>query len=159
VAGRRTRTVTAGREESVIKAADRGPGGRRCIPAGLQRLLEAHFPRTELQAIRLKVGRPFFLPRAFDGITIGRHIWAPNDFSSRTLEEQLAFLAHELTHVEQYRQLGFLGFLRGYLGEYRANRRLGMNRTEAYRRITFEDQARARSERVLRSADDRIHLG
>lgn len=104
------------------------------------------------------VGKPIFLRKGFDGVTVGRHIWAPDDFGSRTPEEQISFLAHELTHVEQYQNLGLLGFLCGYLGEYRANRRLGMNRGEAYHRISFEDQARERSQRVIGTIKDGVSL-
>ena len=119
------------------------------IPAGLQDILRPLFPALDLSSIRLSVGKPFFLRQGFDGMTLGRRIWAPGDFYDRTPREQLSFLAHELTHVEQYHELGFIGFLRGYIAEYRAHRRQGLSRTEAYHRISFETQARNRSERVM----------
>ncbi|HET9294186.1 MAG TPA: hypothetical protein VFO06_07815 [Gemmatimonadales bacterium] len=119
------------------------------IPAGLQDILRPLFPALDLSSIRLSVGKPFFLRQGFDGMALGRRIWAPGDFYDRTPREQLSFLAHELTHVEQYHELGFIGFLRGYIAEYRAHRRQGLSRTEAYHRISFETQARNRSERVM----------
>jgi hypothetical protein len=119
------------------------------IPAGLAGILQPHFPDLDLSSIRLSVGGPFFLRKGFDGLTLGRRIWAPRDFHSRTPRAQLSFLSHELTHVEQYRDLGLIGFLREYIGEYQAHRRRGLNRIEAYHRISFEDQARNRSERVM----------
>jgi hypothetical protein len=119
------------------------------IPVGLQDILQPLFPGLDLPSIRLSVGKPFFLRQGFDGMTLGCWIWAPGDFHDRTPREQLSFLAHELTHVEQYHELGFIGFLRGYIAEYRAHRRQGLSRIEAYHRISFENQARNRSERVL----------
>ncbi len=119
------------------------------IPVGLQHILQPHFPALDLSSIRLSVGKPFFLSHRFDGMTLGCRIWAPGDFYNRTPREQVSFLAHELTHVEQYHELGFTGFLRGYITEYRAHRRRGLSRIEAYHRISYEDQARNRSERVM----------
>lgn len=52
-------------------------------------------------------------------------------------------LAHELVHVRQWRELGALGFLRAYLGEYVAGRRASLGHRDAYRRISFEQEARA----------------
>ena len=123
------------------------------IPVGLQHILQPHFPALDLSSIRLSAGKPFFLSHRFDGMTLGSRIWAPRDFCDRTPREQLSFLAHELTHVEQYHELGIIGFLRGYITEYRAHRHRGLSRIEAYRRISFEDQARSRSERVMKRVE------
>lgn len=51
--------------------------------------------------------------------------------------------AHELCHQEQYRRLGWFGFLAAYTAQYLANRRAGMGHWEAYAAIPLEVEARA----------------
>jgi hypothetical protein len=54
---------------------------------------------------------------------------------------------HELVHVEQWRRLGFLAFLRRYLGSYLRWRLRGHRHLGAYRRIPLEIEAEWRSRR------------
>lgn len=86
-----------------------------------------------------------------EGITIGRRIYIlPRNFwlseSSRLrIDEELA--VHEITHVLQYRRVGFLSFFRVYLKDYYANLRRKKKwdwyaRAEAYFEIPFEIEAR-----------------
>jgi hypothetical protein len=51
-------------------------------------------------------------------------------------------LSHELVHVRQWRELGTIGFLRRYLGDYWSGRRKGLGHNEAYLAIRFEREAR-----------------
>jgi hypothetical protein len=53
-----------------------------------------------------------------------------------------ALIVHELTHIEQWRRLGAVGWTRAYLGGYLRGRRDGMSRKEAYRAIPLEVEAR-----------------
>ena len=50
-------------------------------------------------------------------------------------------LRHEAVHVGQWRRLGFVGFLRRYLGAYVAWRLRGYGHWAAYRRIPLEVEA------------------
>jgi hypothetical protein len=85
------------------------------------------------------------------GITIGRHILIkPNqakyDAKNRlTISKNL--LSHEVTHVVQYQQLGFFGFLYKYFKDYylilRSKKRWDSDsRLEAYWEIPHEIEAR-----------------
>lgn len=56
-------------------------------------------------------------------------------------------LAHELTHVRQYRRYGMAAFLGRYVGEYLRARLGGASHREAYLGISFEEDA----ERASRS--------
>src|SRR4051794_15701552 len=56
-------------------------------------------------------------------------------------ETGAGLLAHELVHVEQWRKLGVVRFLRGYLGAYLRGRRGGLGHWDAYRAIPFEVEA------------------
>jgi hypothetical protein len=69
-------------------------------------------------------------------VTLGRRIYvaAPEPQIPR-------FLRHELTHVRQIGRLGLPRFLFRYFREYVANRRSGLDSGEAYRRISFEEEA------------------
>lgn len=57
----------------------------------------------------------------------------------------IELLAHELTHVRQYRRYGMAAFLGRYLGEYLRARLTGAPHVEAYRRISFEREAESAS--------------
>ena len=56
-------------------------------------------------------------------------------------------LAHELTHVRQYRRYGMAAFLGRYVGEYLRGRLAGASHHDAYRGISFECEA----ERAVRA--------
>ena len=60
-------------------------------------------------------------------------------------ETNVGLLAHELVHVEQWRESGPIRFLARYLREYVANRCHGMSHWAAYGAISAEVEARARS--------------
>lgn len=60
-------------------------------------------------------------------------------------------LRHELEHVRQWRELGFGGFLRRYLGTYLRWRLRAHSHWAAYRRIPLEVEAEWQARRSLRS--------
>ena len=74
------------------------------------------------------------------GITLGRRIYLSADVAERQVE---SFLRHELAHVRQINRVGLVRFYWRYLREYIENRRAGFGPAEAYRRISFEQEARA----------------
>ena len=53
-----------------------------------------------------------------------------------------ALIVHELSHVEQWRRLGPLGWARVYFGDYLRGRRRGLGHHEAYRAVGLEREAR-----------------
>ncbi len=91
----------------------------------------------------VRIGFPFwlrpFLFRDVIGITIGRRVFVAAGLPDATRER---VIRHETAHVEQVRRLGLIRFLWRYLREYVANRRRGMESSEAYARISFEVEAR-----------------
>lgn len=54
-------------------------------------------------------------------------------------------IAHELTHVEQYRRLWAAPFLGRYVGEYLRGRLDGLGHRAAYLSISFEREAEERA--------------
>ena len=97
----------------------------------------------------LHAGFPFwlrpFLQRDVIAVTLGRRVF----ISPSVAEEELERLVrHELAHVRQVTDLGFLRFLWRYGSEYFANRRKGLSTRASYDGISFEVEARAAEEAV-----------
>jgi hypothetical protein len=77
-------------------------------------------------------------------IVFGRRIFLATSAASALGTDAAAaagLLAHELTHVRQYRRFGMAAFLGRYVGEYLASRFAGASHHEAYRGISFEREA------------------
>lgn len=68
--------------------------------------------------------------------------------AERPLADLGPLIVHELTHIEQWRRLGPLGWARSYLGDYLRGRRRGLGHFEAYRAIGLEEEARACARRL-----------
>ena len=88
------------------------------------------------------VGGP--VPPGSAAITIG-----PVVIIRRRAAGNERLLGHELVHVEQWRRLGVVGFLRRYLGAYLLWRLRGHGHWAAYRRIPLEIEADWRSRSPL----------
>jgi Domain of unknown function (DUF4157) len=97
---------------------------------------------------RVRLGFPFwmrpFLFRGVIALTLGRTIYLARDAVDID-----RLIRHELVHVEQVGRLGLLRFLLRYVREYVLNRRRGLKAAEAYRRISFEEEAFAAEEEDL----------
>jgi uncharacterized protein DUF4157 len=71
------------------------------------------------------------------GMTIGRFV-----FLKRSHADRPGLLAHELVHVRQYRELGYIRFSARYLAAYAGNLvRFRFRHDAAYRAIPFEVEA------------------
>jgi hypothetical protein len=102
----------------------------------------AHFdlvaPSTARRARLMAVPR---LTPGAAGMTIGRWVLLRTGHEHRP-----ALIAHELVHVEQWRDQGPVRFLSGYLASYFAARRAGATHRAAYLAIPAEQAARERAE-------------
>ncbi len=92
------------------------------------------------------------------GITLGRHIFIKPSMAKYDQKKRLQIsknlLAHEVTHVVQYQQLGFFGFLFKYLKDYfvilRGKKKWDVfSRMEAYREIPHEIEARDSAQKFV----------
>jgi hypothetical protein len=63
-------------------------------------------------------------------------------------------LRHELEHVRQYREYGWVGFFRRYLRAYARARLAAYPHLSAYRRIPFEVEAEWRARRMAVDRQD-----
>ncbi len=97
-----------------------------------------HVPPVDVERVRLIVV-PVLSP-GIVAMTVGRFV-----FVRRGHEGNVGLLAHELVHVQQWRESGTPRFLYRYLGAYVRGRARGLGHWEAYRAIPFEAEARIRS--------------
>ena len=101
----------------------------------------------------IKTGFPWwlrpFLFRDVAAITLGRRVYISGALCGAERER---ILAHERVHLEQIARVGLIRFYWRYLREYAANRRAGMPAGEAYRRISFEQEALI-IERTIKTED------
>lgn len=91
-------------------------------------------------AARAVLVRVPVLPRGASGMTIGRFVLLrrhePADGTS-------SLVAHELVHVRQYAEIGYLRFTARYLWDYAVQLGRLRHHDRAYRAIGFEAQAYA----------------
>jgi hypothetical protein len=90
------------------------------------------------------VGGP--VPPGSDAITIGPVISVRRRHASSA-----HLLRHEEEHVRQWRELGYVSFLRRYLGSYAAWRWRGFGHKAAYRLIPLEVEAEEAARRDIAS--------
>jgi hypothetical protein len=98
---------------------------------------------------RVRVGYPWwlrpFLAHDVVAITLGRTIFLR---AGEITHKTNRLLRHELVHVRQVNQLGFLRFLWRYTTEFLRHFRHERNINRAYRKISFEIEANAEEERA-----------
>ena len=97
-----------------------------------------HVPEVDRRRARIIV-----VPKLTPGIaamTLGAWILVRRGHETNT-----GLIAHELVHVEQWREWGATRFLARYLGDYVRLRFAGEPHWRAYAAISFEQEARARS--------------
>ena len=91
-------------------------------------------------ARRVRIVRVPVLPRGADGMTIGRWVFLTND---RDRDGDRELIAHELVHVRQYADLGYLRFSARYLRDYAKGLLQHRHLRKAYLSIPAEVEARA----------------
>lgn len=91
-------------------------------------------------AKRVRVVPVPVLPRGADGMTIGRWVFLRND---RDQVGDRELMAHELVHVRQFDELGYVRFSLRYLRDYAAGLVRHRRLRQAYLSIPAEVEARA----------------
>ena len=101
---------------------------------------------------RVRLVRVPILPRAVDGLTLGRWVLLRGD---RIERQASSLIAHELVHVRQFAEMGVIGFLSRYLTEYVSGLIRYRSHRAAYENISFEIEARREAEhwRVTNEGD------
>lgn len=116
--------------------------------------LVAALPRVDPSRVPIRPAPRWFRALWARGISAVAMPWAvylhPRHFG-RPLAELGPLVVHELTHVDQWRRLGLVGWTRAYLGGYLGNRLRGAGHVAAYRGIGLEVEARATARRIGRA--------
>jgi len=88
--------------------------------------------------------RPFrlFWPKGISAVAMPWGIYLHPDRLERSAADVGRLMVHELTHIDQWRRFGAIGWGRSYLGDYFRGRRSGLTHHEAYRAIGLEREAR-----------------
>ena len=125
-------------------------------------LLRKFFPKLDLGSINLTLGLPSWAPNnttsggSVGGLVVGNTIYTSSQSAYESHHgaswEALTFLAHEITHVDQYRRLGTAGFAIGYgiEGLFQAMVAPASRAVEAaYDANAFETRAVANAARIV----------
>lgn len=112
--------------------------------AGLDReRIAVALPLVHPSAVRVRTAPRWF--RAFwaRGMTAVAMPWGIYLHPDRLRRPDIGrLIVHELTHIDQWRRLGPMGWARSYLGDYLRGRRAGLTHHEAYHAIGLEKEAR-----------------
>jgi hypothetical protein len=103
-----------------------------------------------------KVLRIFWRP-GVKGVTYGGMVFVDPDLIRGDPQRLARLVIHELVHVRQFSDSGYIGFMYRYIASYWKGRRIGLSPRDAYLQIPAEVEARAVTKRVIRPAksDDR----
>jgi hypothetical protein len=149
----------SGGEDSGTSTTSEGSGLSDCA----KKLLQKFFPKLNLDAINVTLGLPTGVPsqttseKPIGGMVVGNTIYTTNqsNFEHRygATWRALEFLAHEITHVDQYRRLGIVGFGIGYAieGVFQAMiTPASRARAASYDVNAFETRAVRNASRIIR---------
>jgi hypothetical protein len=89
-----------------------------------------------------------FWSKGITAVALPWGIYLAPEALARPLDQLGSLIVHELTHIEQWRRLGPVGWARSYLGDYLRGRRTGLGHHEAYRAIGLEEEARERARQI-----------
>lgn len=136
-------------------AAPPPPGWERLPPATCRRL-QPFFPELNLRRdVLWRVGPlPWWVRRTAlvppVAVTFGSLVWVAPGWYAPETPAGVELIAHELTHVVQYRRHGYVGFTLRYGWSFLTNLLRGAGFAEAYENIPFEVEARTRAAAVCR---------
>ena len=84
----------------------------------------------------------FLWPKGISAMALPWGIYLAPAVLERPFHDLGPLIVHELTHIEQWRRLGAIGWARSYLGDYVGGRRRGLGHHDAYRAVGLEVEAR-----------------
>ncbi len=135
---------------------DTPPPGWQRLPAATCQQLQPFFPELDLgrDVLWCVDGLPWWVRRLAVvppvAITLGSLVWVVPGWYAPGTPAGLELIAHELTHVVQYRRHGYFGFTLRYGLEFFANVLRGDSLAHAYENIAFEVEARTHAADVVR---------
>lgn len=91
-------------------------------------------------------------------MTQGRLVLVHPDLLNGDSEKLARTVIHELVHVRQFSDLGYIRFMGMYMAEYVRGRRSGLSARDAYKENPAEVEARSITERLIRSASKDVSV-
>jgi len=109
-------------------------------------------PAVDPEHLLVREARPWFeriVLHNAAAIALPYVVYVRASVYTRPRRQLTGLVIHELVHVNQWRQEGYVRFAIVYLGEYLRGRLSGKPHTAAYRAIRYEVEARHHTENVL----------
>lgn len=127
----------------------------KTISPEIKKLLAPFFPTLNLDHIRLyqgglRLGYLILLLNRAKAITFGKRIFFARGILNDSTLTGITLIAHELVHVRQYQETGFLKFLYRYIRDYLQSRIKGKDHNSAYYNVGFEQEAFAYEKEIFK---------
>tara|TARA_R100000306_G_C4381851_1_gene145546 strand:+ start:12727 stop:13134 length:408 start_codon:yes stop_codon:yes gene_type:complete len=120
----------------------------RPLPEEVKTTLAPYIAEIDLQRARTHIGIPWYVYGKPCAFTFGHHIYfAPGRYDPES-PNGIALIAHELKHVQQFREDGRAGMSANYLYQYAKGRMRRKGHYAAYLDIAYEEAARSLQARV-----------
>ncbi|MBT8164532.1 MAG: hypothetical protein KJO97_03200 [Acidimicrobiia bacterium] len=109
-------------------------------------------PGVDPERLLIREARPWFerlVLRRVAAIALPYVVYVHSRTYLQPREDLTKLVVHELVHVSQWREDGYLRFAARYVGDYLRERMRGRSHDEAYRSIRYEVDARACADELL----------
>jgi hypothetical protein len=109
-------------------------------------------PAVDPERLLVREARPWFeriVLRGVEAMALPYVVYVRPRTYTRPRSEIARLVIHEMIHVNQWREEGYLRFARRYLGDYLRGRLRGKSHRDAYLAIGYEVEARALTGRLL----------
>lgn len=109
-------------------------------------------PGVDPERLLIREARPWFervILRRAAAIALPYVVYVHSRAYVRPKADLTRLVVHELVHVSQWREEGYVRFAARYLGDYLRQRLRGRPHMEAYRAIRYEVAARACTDELL----------
>lgn len=90
--------------------------------------------------------------KGIQGVTIHKLVFVDREVLLGDPQRLGRLVIHELVHVRQFRDAGYVGFMARYIRDYAAGLLVGKNLREAYLDIAAEREARELTAELVRAA-------
>lgn len=109
-------------------------------------------PAVDPERLLVREARPWFerlVLRGVEAIALPYVVYVRPRTYTRSRAEIARLVIHEVIHVNQWREEGYLRFAGRYVADYLRGRVRGLSHGDAYRAIGYEAEARRLTSRLL----------
>ena len=130
------------------------------LPDNLKEVFTPYFSDHDLSRVTIHLSMPWYV-RKFAKVTPGAYTsgnkiyFAPGHYDPNTVNG-IASIAHELTHIQQYREYGKFRFRLKYLAFFFKNKSRQLEDAEAYKGIPFEKEAYDKQQEIKKYLETEV---